>query len=258
MIANNGSILANAIPAGIYSTNSSEMCHYISNHCKANLILCDSNEQLRKYERYFSACSVESVDTAFSSYLDVGAAMYNSKSGESMAYNTLVPFPHLKAFVLWGDEDIDEELRKNITEKAGVPIYTWKEFMAIGSCGDTDALSGKLEKRIAATKPGHCASLIYTSGTTGPPKAVMLSHDNIAWTCRVFADYYVVEGSLPGRRVVSYLPLSHVAAQMIDIFYTLYSGSTTYFAQPDALKGSLSTTLKEVRPTVFFGVPRVW
>jgi len=54
------------------------------------------------------------------------------------------------------------------------------------------------------------------------------------------------------------LPLSHVAAQMIDIHGPLASGVTVWFAQPDALKGSLGGTLKEIRPTAFLGVPRVW
>ena len=54
------------------------------------------------------------------------------------------------------------------------------------------------------------------------------------------------------------MPLSHIAAQLIDIHLGIYLGSSTYFAQPDALKGSLTVTLKEIHPTFFFGVPRVW
>lgn len=105
-------------------------------------------------------------------------------------------------------------------------------------------------------KPGNCSTLIYTSGTTGPPKAVMISHDNVTWTTKQVFDT-VVEVNHTDR-VISYLPLSHIAAQIIDLHGPLYIGACTYFAQPDALKGSLTHTLAEVRPTFFFGVPRVW
>lgn len=62
-------------------------------------------------------------------------------------------------------------------------------------------------------QPGNCASLIYTSGTTGPPKAVMISHDNITWT-----GANICEGGYMDLNhedcVISYLPLSHIAAQV--------------------------------------------
>ena len=67
-------------------------------------------------------------------------------------------------------------------------------------------------------------------------------------------DNYGLE--IGNERVVSYLPLSHIAAQMEDIYLCVYGVATLYFAQPDALKGSLLQTLLEVRPTLFFGVPR--
>jgi long-chain-fatty-acid--CoA ligase ACSBG len=60
------------------------------------------------------------------------------------------------------------------------------------------------------------------------------------------------------ERSITYLPLSHIAAQMLDIHGPMSMGSHVYFAQPDALRGSLGATLKAVRPTFFFGVPRVW
>ena len=60
------------------------------------------------------------------------------------------------------------------------------------------------------------------------------------------------------ERFVSFLPLSHIAAQIIDLHAPMYLGGATYFAQPDAPKGSLTSTLKDAKPTIFFGVPRVW
>ena len=58
------------------------------------------------------------------------------------------------------------------------------------------------------------------------------------------------------ERSISYLPLSHATAQVADIYMPLYAASTLYFAQPDALKGSLLETLVEANPTLFAGVPR--
>lgn len=59
-----------------------------------------------------------------------------------------------------------------------------------------------------------------------------------------------------GQTMVSYLPLNHIAGQMADIYCATSSGHCIYFADPDALKGSLAITLKEVQPTIFLTVPR--
>lgn len=85
----------------------------------------------------------------------------------------------------------------------------------------------------------------------------MISHDNIGYLIR-YVGVDVTRFKPFAERFVSYLPLSHIAAQMVDIFATMCCGATVYFAQPDALRGTLSRTLKEARPTFFFGVPRVW
>ena len=59
-------------------------------------------------------------------------------------------------------------------------------------------------------------------------------------------------------RIVSYLPLSHIAGLQQDIMTHMIQGSELYFARPDALQGSLVETLKWARPTIFLAVPRVW
>ncbi|CAM9223463.1 unnamed protein product [Ectocarpus sp. 6 AP-2014] len=83
----------------------------------------------------------------------------------------------------------------------------------------------------------------------------MISHDNMTWTAETLTTQYPLNDT---SRVVSYLPLSHIAAQILDMHGPMFLGCTVAFAQPDALKGSLVKTLREIRPTVFFGVPRVW
>ncbi|XP_052099586.1 long-chain-fatty-acid--CoA ligase ACSBG2-like isoform X2 [Mytilus californianus] len=131
-------------------------------------------------------------------------------------------------------------------------VYSWDEFMKVGQ----DVTDEQLQERINLAKPNKCCTLIYTSGTTGDPKGVMLSHDNATWVAVAIAKLFkFVFGS---EVIISYLPLSHIAAQMMDILIPVTMASAVYFAQPDALKGSLLGTLQEVRPTGFFGVPRVW
>ena len=58
-------------------------------------------------------------------------------------------------------------------------------------------------------------------------------------------------------RGVSYLPISHIAAQALDLFIPLFTGASTTFAAPDALKGGLANTLKKVQPLFLWG-SRVW
>ncbi|XP_072261276.1 long-chain-fatty-acid--CoA ligase ACSBG2 isoform X1 [Pyxicephalus adspersus] len=153
--------------------------------------------------------------------------------------------PHLKAIVQYKDEL--KEKRPN--------LYTWAELMQLGK----DVPDAELDQIISSQNPNQCCTLIYTSGTTGQPKGVMLSHDNITWTAAAAGKTVRLREATDQQEiVVSYLPLSHIAAQMIDVWLTMKYGGATYFAQPDALKGSLANTLREVRPTAFMGVPRVW
>jgi len=83
----------------------------------------------------------------------------------------------------------------------------------------------------------------------------MMSHDNFTWTARASNKFLAVTNN---DILLSYLPLSHSAAQMMDVWMMMEAGAAVYFANKDALKGSLAATLKEVRPTFFFGVPRVY
>uniref|UniRef100_A0A3B5APA1 Long-chain-fatty-acid--CoA ligase ACSBG1 n=1 Tax=Stegastes partitus TaxID=144197 RepID=A0A3B5APA1_9TELE len=153
--------------------------------------------------------------------------------------------PHLKAIVQYSGQ-----LQQKISH-----LYSWEEFMDLG----LDVPETQLDDIISSQRANQCCVLIYTSGTTGKPKGVMLSHDNITWT----ASHASRAGDMQPadtkqESLVSYLPLSHIAAQLYDLWTGIMWGELVYFAQPDALKGSLVTTLREVCPTSHMGVPRVW
>lgn len=125
---------------------------------------------------------------------------------------------------------------------------TWEEFLARG----TEAFAQEVPSRAQATLPEEMAVLIYTSGTTGRPKGVMLSHGNINWV----ADRMVeVSGVAPQDRLLSYLPLSHIAEQLFSVHGPVSSGHQVYYSRGfQDLLGDLT----EMRPTWMFGVPRVW
>jgi len=118
----------------------------------------------------------------------------------------------LKALIVYG-----EPVPAGINSK--VPVYLFDDFMNLGS-SITDEV---LVERKEAQKPGHCCTLIYTSGTTGNPKAVMISNDNLCWTSTQMLS--TIPALTPEDCLVSYLPLSHIAAQMLDLHCPMVTGS---------------------------------
>jgi long-chain-fatty-acid--CoA ligase ACSBG len=167
--------------------------------------------------------------------------------------------PYLKAIVCWATPP-----GKPITRKDGslVKTLSFVEFIKVGlSLPDVE-----LEDRILAQQPGDCCALIYTSGTTGKPKAVMITHDNLVYEALSFVTSIGTIGvKAEEERIISYLPLSHVAGMMVDIITPIAVTAkkkgwvSVTFARPYDLKaGSLGARLQFTKPTIFLGVPRVW
>jgi long-chain acyl-CoA synthetase len=131
----------------------------------------------------------------------------------------------------------------------GADVLAWDDFLARGESVPESAL----DERIDAIEQADLATLIYTSGTTGPPKGVMLSHHNLSWTAQALLD--VGGGVFESDCSLSYLPLSHIAEQIATIHMPATAGSTVFFAE--SLE-KIADNIKDARPTVFFGVPRIW
>jgi long-subunit acyl-CoA synthetase (AMP-forming) len=127
-------------------------------------------------------------------------------------------------------------------------VLTWAQLLTKAN----EVPESELQARLAAQKPTDVCTLIYTSGTTGTPKAVMITHDNVTFTARTTVQSV---GISEGDHALSYLPLSHIAEQMLSLHGPMLLHGCVWFAESMELLGD---NLREARPHYFLGVPRVW
>ncbi|BAN02728.1 AMP-dependent synthetase/ligase [Ilumatobacter coccineus] len=102
------------------------------------------------------------------------------------------------------------------------------------------------------------ATIIYTSGTTGPPKGVMLSHSNVVWTLESVGQSMRDQTDIDdfaGKSHLSYLPMAHVMERLLGHYYMLDFGTKVYCCPETS---QMPAMLRESRPSLFIGVPRVW
>jgi long-chain acyl-CoA synthetase len=207
------------------------------------------------------------ADLACMSARGTTAPIYITNSAEQVAY--IVAHSDSRVAVVENDEQLAKimkcrselpKLEKVIVldledrQEAGDFVLTWDDLLEAGEDIDESAFEAA---RFAVT-PNDIGTFVYTSGTTGPPKAVMLTHANVWWTCMHTVSRLPL-GDLrdmaTDARTLSYLPLSHIAERMISHFLHIFYGTETWFAE------SLQTVPEDLAacaPTYFFGVPRVW
>lgn len=109
-----------------------------------------------------------------------------------------------------------------------------------------------ISERLEHIKPDDTATIIYTSGTTGRPKGAMLTHHNILMLTASFVEanpFYETD------ELLSYLPLAHIYENLISLFQAVWSGGTVNFVES---MDTLPHNLREVSPTIFCSVPRIW
>ena len=134
----------------------------------------------------------------------------------------------------------------------------WGDFLALGRNHRQEHPSA-VEDVMAEATAEDVMTLVYTSGTTGPPKGAMLTNANFTYCAEQVIE---VEDRLPGNRkpdpddqILTYLPLCHVAERIFSTWTMAQSGTVLNFAESIE---TVQQNLREVQPTLFFAVPRIW
>ncbi len=135
-------------------------------------------------------------------------------------------------------------------------LMAWEDFLALGEQHRGEHPNA-LTERLESASPEDLATLVYTSGTTGPPKGAMLSIANIEFVIGTLQSggAFVDPPASDRDLVVSYLPLCHVAERVFTTWFNAAVGSQVNFAESIE---TVQQALREVQPTLLFGVPRIW
>lgn len=219
-----GTFLANGISIGIYPTSNPDNCLHIINHSCVELMVVENINQLLK--------------------------LYELK------------FPTIRMIITFekiGDTDeLEKELINNIkSNNPQLQIMYYDTFMKSPIC------NGNINTIIETHKPqlDDIATIIYTSGYTGTPKGVVITHNNIMASIKSI--FYVMQTKSNielgvQEKSISYLPLNHIATQMMDIYLPIISVGLVHFVDSNIMINSITDALQEIRPTIFIGIPSVW
>jgi len=177
-------------------------------------------------------------------HADVSIMVCEDQEQTDKVLDALDQLPLLKKIIVMETKG----LRSFATEHRAL-IATFDEVEQLGRSRHDPAL---IDAQLAQQKLDDVGLMIYTSGSTGKPKGAMISWRNMRGVTPG-----IVERLQLGSRTthLSYLPLCHVAEQMLTTFVPLYLGSTVNFGESIR---TVQEDLREVAPTMFLGVPRIW
>jgi long-chain acyl-CoA synthetase len=130
-------------------------------------------------------------------------------------------------------------------------VMSFDALLEAGRAHDA-ANPGLWEELVAQSRAEELALLVYTSGTTGPPKGSMLAHRNVIFQIMNADAFVPIED---GGEQLAFLPLCHIAERTFTTFLPLRSGAIANFAESIE---TVNDNVREVAPTLFFAVPRIW
>ena len=143
----------------------------------------------------------------------------------------------------------------------GLRHYRQKQLMSFDALCDRGKAyavdhpeaNATLDRLIGQASPDDVCILVYTSGTTGPPKGAMLTHRNLIYAARSYAEAVDIAGK--PFESVCYLPLCHVAERCYSEVMQLVLDGTVSFAESI---DTVAINIREIAPTFFVGVPRIY
>jgi len=154
--------------------------------------------------------------------------------------------PRLKTIVV-----MEEKGLRSMPDEHRDRVLPFSRVTALGAGYEKDH-GGLIEDVLARQTLDDIGLMIYTSGSTGKPKGAMISYANIRAEAAGIVERLGVDAD---SRHLSYLPLCHVAEQMLTTFTPIYIGSQVNFGESIR---TVQEDLREVAPTLFLGVPRIW
>lgn len=153
------------------------------------------------------------------------------------------PLPHLKHIIVFEPH--------SLRDVENHQMIFLEDFYALGR-KHLLAEESNWKSRISNSSAQDIALIIYTSGTTGDPKGVMLSNRNIVF--QILTSRHYIQASSQDS-VLCFLPLNHIAENLFSLSFPLLGQSVVHFVEES---DTIPENLREVAPTVFLGVPRIW
>ena len=179
-------------------------------------------------------------------HADVEVVVCEDQEQTDKVIEALDQLPHLRAIVVMETKGL-----RNADERVRDRILSFADLERLGV--EYEATHRHLvEETLAAQRLDDLALMIYTSGSTGKPKGAMIRYANIRGVAPGIIDRL---GLADDTVHLSYLPLCHVAEQMLTTFCPIYLGSTVAFGESIR---TVQEDLREIAPTMFLGVPRIW